>query len=85
MIVVYILSSIVGFEFDESPVIVDNSDNGNIWSEEEIFADKIDPIIYNGLGTIGRKYPITKGFETVIWYWTGDEGQIHTNKLKNVI
>ena len=50
-----------------------------------MFTDKIKPIISNGLATIGGKYIIPKGNVTVIWSWTDDEGQLHTNKLNNVL
>ena len=59
-----------GSESYGSSVIVDNSANDNICSEEYMFTDKIDPIIYNGVSTIGGKYLITKKIFTVIWYWT---------------
>ena len=48
----------VGFDSDGSSVIVDNSYNAHIWSEEDMFTDKIDPIISNGLATIGGNYII---------------------------
>ena len=28
---------------------------------------------------------ITKGIGTIRWSWTGEEGKLHTNKLKNVL
>ena len=45
---------------------------------------KIEPIIYNGVETIGGKYLIPKGIGTVSWYWTDYEGQIHTKKFNNI-
>ena len=74
-----------GFDSYGSSVIVDNSANDNICSEEDMFTDKIDPIIYNLVAAIGGKYIIPKGIVTVIWYWTDDEGQLHTNKLNTVL
>ena len=50
-----------------------------------MFTDKIEPIISNGVVTIGGKYLITKEIGTVIWSWTDDEGQLHKNKLNNVL
>ena len=46
--------------------------------------EKIEPIISNGVETIGGKDLITKGIETVRWYWTNDWGKLHTKKLNNV-
>ena len=46
----------VGFNSDVSSVIVDNYDNSHICSDEDIFTDKIEPIIYNGVVTIGEIY-----------------------------
>ena len=48
----------IGFESDGSSVIVDNSANSHILSEEYMFTDKIDPIISNGMTIICRKYLI---------------------------
>ena len=67
----------VGFDSDGSTVIVDKYANSDIFSEEEMFYDKIEPIIYNGVANIGGKDIITKGIGTVIWYWNDDEGQPH--------
>ena len=39
----------VAFDSDESKVIVYNSFNRNIFPEEDMFKDKIEPIIYNGM------------------------------------
>ena len=50
-----------------------------------MFTDKIEPIIYNVLETIGVQGIITKGIGTVSWYWTDYEGHLHTKKLNNVI
>ena len=50
-----------------------------------MLTDKIEPIISNGVATIGGKYLITKGIGTIIWSWTDDERQLHTNKLNNVL
>ena len=46
---------------------------------------KIEPIISNGVATIGGNYIIPKGIGTVRLSWTDDEGQLHTNKLNNVL
>ena len=45
----------VGFESDGSLVIVDNSANARILSEEDMFTDKIEPIISNLVEKIGVK------------------------------
>ena len=50
----------VGFESDMSSVIVDNSENAHIFSEEDMFTDKIEPIISNGVATIGGNDLIKK-------------------------
>ena len=49
-----------------------------------MFVDKIDPIISNGMSTIGVNDLITKGIGTVRWSQTDDELQMYTNKLNNV-
>ena len=56
-----------GFDSYGLSVIVDNSANDKIFSEEDMFTDKIEPIISNGMATIGVKYIITKGIVTVSW------------------
>ena len=50
-----------------------------------MFNDKIDSIISNGVATIGGKYIIPKVVFTVSWYWTDDEGQMHTKDFNNII
>ena len=40
-----------------------------------MFTDKIYPIIYNVVATIGGKYLIPKGIGTFIWSWTDNEGK----------
>ena len=50
-----------------------------------MFTDNIEPIISNGVSTIGKKYLILKYIGTVIWYWSDDKGQLHTNKLNNLL
>ena len=47
--------------------------------------NKIEPIIYNGVATIGVKYLITKGIGAVSWSWTDDERKLHTKKLNNLL
>ena len=74
----------IGFEYDGSSVIVDNSSSAHILSEEDMFTENIEPIISNGAATIGGKYLIPKRIGTVSWSWTYDEVQFHTNKLNNV-
>ena len=49
-----------------------------------MLTEKIEPVIYNGVATIGGKYLIPKWIGTVIWYWTDDEGNLHKNKFNNV-
>ena len=75
----------VRFYFDGSLVIVYNSTNAHIFSEEDMFTDKIDPIVSNGVATIAVKDIITKDIGTVNWYWTYDEVQLHRMKLNNVL
>ena len=50
-----------------------------------MFTEKIEPIIYNGVETMGGNDIIKKGIGTVIWSWTDDEGHLHTNKLNNLL
>ena len=45
----------IGFDSDGSTVIVDNYANASIRPKEDIFTDKIDPIISSGVTTIGGK------------------------------
>ena len=47
-----------------------------------MFTEKIEPMIYNGLSTIGGKYLIPKGISVVSWSWTDDEGQPNTKKIE---
>ena len=75
----------VGFDSDGSSVIVDESKNSQVFSEEDMFADKIDPIISNGVSNIGWKDLILGGIVTVRWSWTGDERQLHTKKFNIVL
>ena len=87
----YILSSRaeslehIGFDSDGSTVIVDSSENAPVCSEEDMFNDKIEPLICNRLADICGKYLIPKAIATVRWYWTDDEVQIHTKKLNNLL
>ena len=67
----------VRFDSDESSLLVDKYANAHICSEEEMFTENIDPVIYNGVETVDRKDLITKGIGTVSWYWTDDEEQLH--------
>ena len=79
------MSEQFGFDSDGSPVIVDNSGNAHILSEQYMFTDKIDLIVSDVAETVGGKYLIPKGIVKVGWSWNYDEGQLHTNKLNNVI
>ena len=63
---------------------MDNSSNAHIFSEEDILTDNIYPIIYNGVATIGGKDIIQKGVGIFSWSYTGDDGQMHTNKFNNI-
>ena len=44
----------VVFDSDGSTAIVDNYGNSHIILEEDMFTDKIYPIIYNGVATISE-------------------------------
>ena len=68
-----------------SSVTVANSANDNICSEGDMFTDKIDPTIYNGVETIGGKYLIPRGIFTVSWSWNYDEGKLHKKKLNDIL
>ena len=73
------------FDSYGSSLIFDNSVNDNICSEEDMFTEKIEPIISNELANIGGKYLIPKWIVTVSWSWTYDEGKLHTKKFNNVL
>ena len=75
----------VGFDSDGSSFIVEKYSNAHILSEEDMFTDKIEPIISNGMVNIGGKDIITKEIITVRCSCTEDVGQLHTHKLNNVI
>ena len=75
----------VGFDYDSSSLIVYHPTNTHIWSKEDMFTNKINPIISNVVVTICRKYLISKLIDTVIWSWTDDEGQLYTKKLNHVL
>ena len=70
---------------DGSSVIVDNSANDHIFSEEDMFPDKIEHKISNGLATIGGKDILSKVIGTGRFFWTYDEGKLHRNKFNNVL
>ena len=55
----------VWFEYDVLKVIFENSANSHIFSEEDILTDKIEPVISNGVATIGGGYTIQKGIVTL--------------------
>ena len=78
-------SESIGFDSYGYAVMVDNSANGHIFSEEDTLTNTIEAIISNGVANIGRRYLIPKGIGTVTWYWNYDEGQLHTNKQNNLI
>ena len=65
--------------------MVDNSYNTHILSEENLFTDKIEPIISNEVATEGIKYLIPKGIGTVTSSWNEDGGEINTQKLNYLI
>ena len=71
----------VGFDYDGPSFIVDNSENAHTCSQQEIFTDKIHPIISNGVATIFGKDIIPQGIGTVSWSCTDDEGLLHTKKF----
>ena len=50
-----------------------------------MFTDKIEPIISNGVETIGGNYLIPKNIGTVSWSWTDYEGKLHTKKFNDVL
>ena len=50
-----------------------------------MFTDKIDPIISNGVETIGENDIIPIGIVTVSWSWTDNEVKLHTKKLNNIL
>ena len=75
----------VGFDSYGSSLIVYNSANAHIFSDEEMFNDKIDPITYNGVANIGGNDIITKGIGKFIWSWNDYEGQLKTKRLYNLL
>ena len=50
-----------------------------------MFIDKIEPIIYNVVATLCRKYIIPEGIGTVRWSCTNDEGKLHAKTFNNVL
>ena len=50
-----------------------------------MFYDKIEPIIDNGVATIGIKDLIPKLIGAVSWSCNDDEEQMHTNKFDNIL
>ena len=48
------------FDYDGSLVIFYKSYNDNIYSEEDMFTENIDPIIYNGVAIIGVNFSFQK-------------------------
>ena len=50
-----------------------------------MFYDKIEPIIDNGVATIGLNDLIPKWISSVSWSCNDDEGQMHTNKFDNIL
>ena len=65
----HIISSIMesseknGFDSNESTVIVDNSDNSHIRSEEDMFSENIAHTIFNLVATMGVNILFQKGLE----------------------
>ena len=55
-----------------------------LFSDEDMFTEKIEPITYNGVANIGGNDIITKGIGTVIWYWNDYEGQLKTKRFYNL-
>ena len=64
---------------------MDNYANYHIFSEEEMFTDKIESTISNVVYTIEGKYLVPKGIGAVSWSRTDDEGKPNTKKLNNVL
>ena len=50
-----------------------------------MFTEKIEPIIYNGVPTIGGKDIIPKEIGTVSSSQNDDKGKLHTKKWNNVL
>ena len=50
-----------------------------------MLTDNIEPIIYNGVATIGGNYLIPKGIGKVICSCNYDEEQLNTKKLNNLL
>ena len=75
----------VGFDSDRSYSIVDNSNNYHTLSEEEMFTNKIDSTIYNGVATICENDIIPKWIGRVSWYCTDEDEQLYTDKLNDVL
>ena len=57
----------VKFDSDGLSAMVDNSENAQICSEEDMIPDKIHPTIYKGVATISGKDLFPKGVGTVMW------------------
>ena len=50
-----------------------------------MFTDKIEPIVSNGVPTMGGKDIIPKGIVRVSWSWNYDDKIIQTKKLNNML
>ena len=50
-----------------------------------MFTEKKEPIIFDGVATIGGKDLFPDGIGAVIWSFTDSKRQLHTNKLSNVL
>ena len=50
-----------------------------------MFTYKIEPIVSNGVATIGGKYLIPKGICKDRWSCTNDDTQMHTNKFNDLL
>ena len=48
-----------------------------------MLTDKVEPIISNGVATIGGNNLIHKEIVTVSWSWNDDEVQLHIKRLNN--
>ena len=75
----------IGFDYDGSSLIFDNSENAHMCSEEEMFTDNIDLILSNGESTIVGNDFITKVVVVVSWSCTSDKRKIYTKIFNNVI
>ena len=76
-------SETFGFVSSGSSVIVYNSENSHIWSEEDMFTDEIEPIISKWVETIGVNIWFQKGLDQL--FGTGIMMRVNCTQIKWIL